>query len=64
MILGDKIRLIRETMKLKQVEFAELFRHGQSMISSWETGTRIPTHKDLSILARLAKRYRVDVELL
>lgn len=63
-MLGEKIRLIRKTIRMSQREFAQEVGCAQSLISSYEANTKKPSYDLLVILDSIAKKYKVKVKLL
>jgi transcriptional regulator with XRE-family HTH domain len=59
--LGPALRLIRETVGLKQVQVAERSGIAQSRLSHYESGRRVP---DVRTLDRLLVFYGADLERL
>ena len=59
--LGEKIRLLRKSMKLTQSELAEKLHVSFQAISSWECGG---TYPDIENLCRLAQTFDVSVDKL
>lgn len=49
--IGRNIRLAREQFGITQPALAKLVGRGQSAISDWERGRRIPNGSDIKVLA-------------
>ncbi len=64
MTLGENIKSIRTKLKMSQREFAKEIGCAQSLISSYELGTKKPSYNLLVALDSLAKKYKVKVRLL
>lgn len=64
MNLGDKIKLIRKTIRMSQREFSKELRCSQPLISAYELGTKKPSYDLLVALGEVAKKYKVKVKLL
>ena len=58
---GDKIRDLRRGMNLTQVQVAERLHISKAMVSSYETGVRLPSY---SVLMKFAKLYGVTTDYL
>jgi len=53
MMLGDRIRELREEKQLSQIEMAKLLNVANTTVSQWETGKRQPDIDTLEQLANL-----------
>ena len=59
--VGQRLKLLRETLNLSQAKLAKKLKVSQSAISKWESGERdIPT----AILVRLKKEFGVNLNWL
>lgn len=63
-MLGEKIKLIRKTIRMSQREFAKELGCAQSLISSYEANLKKPSYDLLVALDAIAKKYKVKVKLL
>ena len=59
--LGDKIRIERETKKLKQEDLARLLNLRQTTISSYETNNSQPSYE---MLIKIADLFEVSTDYL
>lgn len=59
--LGDRLRALRENLKLSQVELAKILSVANSTISQWEANNRTP---DPATLQRLADFFGCSVDYL
>lgn len=64
MVLGEKIKAIRQSAHLSQRAFAQEVGCAQSLISSYEKGIKKPSYDLLVILDALAKKYKTRIKLL
>ncbi len=52
--VGDRIKRLRETKGLEQSDLADMLGYkSQSTISKWESGTNLPTGKNMIKLAQI-----------
>lgn len=58
--MGDRIRLIRQALRLTQEQMGEYINAGQSKISEIEHGVQWPLFEDIGTLA-LALNFSLDV---
>lgn len=58
-IVGQRIRYLRESMKLSQAKVGELFGAGQSSINRYESGEASPTFE---VLLKMADYYDVSMD--
>lgn len=61
MSLGERIKELRKTKKLTQVEFARIFQISNGTIAMWETDKRQP---DFNMLQKLADYFGVTTDYL
>ena len=54
---GNKIKELRESKGITQIQLADRMKVSRSTIANWEVGNRLP---DLSMLARLAKALETE----
>lgn len=59
MILGEKIKSIRQENKLSQEEFSEKFNVRRQTVSNWENGKSVP---DLEIIVRMSSEFKVSTD--
>ena len=59
--LSDKLKSARINAGLNRKQIAELIGVSESMIGHYETGERLPS---LSILAKLARQYKISTDYL
>ena len=59
MQFGDHLRMLREKQGLYQRELANMLQVDRSMVSKWESGTRLP---DARMLIRLSECLHVEVQ--
>ncbi|MDX6438991.1 MAG: hypothetical protein QOF45_1574 [Gaiellaceae bacterium] len=55
-MVGERIRLARESVRLSQGQVAEALKRSRSSISLWESGERVPGIDDLLDLAHVLNR--------
>ncbi len=58
---GNKIKELRESKGITQIQLADQMMVSRSTIANWEAGNRLP---DLSMLARIAKALDVETYIL
>lgn len=61
MEIFDRIRKIREVLKISQHEFSDVFEVSQKTISNWETGRNEPS---LNKLKTFAEKYKINIHWL
>ena len=59
--LGDRIKHLRNSMGLTQVQMSERLHISKSMASSYETGIRLPSY---DVLIKFAKLFGVTTDYL
>ena len=59
--LGERIKRLRLSMRLTQVQMAERLHISKSMASSYETGIRLPSY---DVLIKFAKLFGVTTDYL
>lgn len=59
--LGNKIKALRNGRNIKQAEFADLLGVTKSAVSSYESGTRLPSYE---VLIKIARIFRVSTDYL
>ena len=59
MILGEKIKSIRQENKLSQEEFSEKFNVTRQTVSNWENGKSVP---DLETIVRMSSEFKVSTD--
>ncbi|MDT2829905.1 helix-turn-helix domain-containing protein [Vagococcus carniphilus] len=59
MILGEKIKSIRQENKLSQEEFSEKFNVTRQTVSNWENGKSVP---DLETIVRMSSEFNVSTD--
>ena len=59
MILGKKIKSIRQENKLSQEEFSEKFNVTRQTVSNWENGKSVP---DLETIVRMSSEFKVSTD--
>ena len=64
MTLEEKIRLIRETIRMSQKEFGQEIGASQGIISAYESGSKRPSYEKLMLIDQIAKKYKVKVKLI
>lgn len=64
MTLEEKIKLIRETIRMSQREFAHEIGCSQGVISAYETGRKRPSYENLILIDQIAKKHKVKVKLI
>lgn len=64
MSLGEKIKFIRLTIRMSQKEFASEIGCAQSLISSYEAGSKKPSYDLLVKLDEIAKKFKVKIKLI
>jgi transcriptional regulator with XRE-family HTH domain len=52
MTIGDRIKLLRNTLELTQSEFANRLRSVQNTITGYETGRRTPSGQVIELICR------------
>lgn len=57
--VGRRIRLARETLGLRQIEFARRLGIRQSTLANWEAGDRLP---DVAVMATAATRFGLSLD--
>lgn len=58
---GDRIRKLRESRRLTQVELGRMLNVSKSVISAYENGQYLPKH---NILWKIAKQFGVSMDYL
>lgn len=61
MEIFERIKKIREVLKISQTEFSEVFEVSQKTISNWETGRNEPP---LEKLKKFAEIYKINIHWL
>lgn len=61
LILGDRLKLLREQMKLTQKEFSELVGCTSATLSAYENGSKSPS---LKIVKNIAEKTKVSIDWL
>lgn len=56
-----RIRAIRKALGFKQLEFAFYLGVGQTTVSNWETGNRLPSHLAEVAIRALSSAYGLDL---
>jgi transcriptional regulator with XRE-family HTH domain len=64
MELGQKIKSIREAIRMSQEEFGNEIGCSQVAISAWEAGRRSPNYKWIVEIERVAKKFKVKMKLI
>lgn len=64
MELGEKIKFIRESIRMSQLEFGQEVGCSQVAISTWEAGSRSPNYKWIVQIERVAKKFKVKMKLM
>lgn len=59
MVLGEKIKSIRQENKLSQEEFSEKFNVTRQTVSNWENGKSVP---DLETIVRMSSEFNVSTD--
>ena len=60
-MLGDRIKMVRESNKLSQVEFGESLNVSKQTVSNWENNNVQPS---VDILRDMASKYNVSSDFL
>lgn len=60
-MFAQKIKELRKSKNLSQVQFAKQFGIASGTVAMWETGKRTPRH---SMLLKIAKYFNVSVDYL
>ncbi len=64
MNLQEKIKHLRESIRMSQRELGEELGLSQNIVSCYERGTRKPSYDVLMSIDALAKKYKVKIQLL
>lgn len=64
MNLQEKIKFLRESIRMSQREFGEELGLSQMIVSCYERGTRKPSYDVLMTIDAMAKKYKVKVQIL
>lgn len=62
MELKDKIRIMREGLRMSQLDIAQEIGCSQVSISAWEAGRRMPNYKWMLEIERVAKKFKVKMK--
>lgn len=60
-VIGDRIKIIRKSNKISQVEFAESLNVTKQAVSNWENNNVQPS---VDIIKRIALKYGVSADFL
>jgi DNA-binding XRE family transcriptional regulator len=63
MELKDRIKAMREELRMSQLELANEVGCSQMAISAWEGGRRTPNYKWILEMERVAKKFKAKTKL-
>lgn len=61
MLIGSRIKAIREKHNLTMKQFADLFNLSESVISLYESGKRYPSH---DIILKISKNFSISLDFI